>query len=170
MSYVYSYTVWVNTIQSPYRIYRKCNVSLRCFIGLLKTSKLADMWLRSIFRCISTGKWTAIQRLRKRIHYMLIWYPTACKVAIYWKAIPFSHPIFLFQVCLAIAHYSHPADPQLLFGFEYLGRRYYGSSGIPNLHIFLTHLLWFAKCFDSQISQHLSRFNVIWFFNRQSIK
>ncbi|CAL8351795.1 unnamed protein product [Merluccius merluccius] len=31
------------------------------------------------------------------------------------------------KVCLAIAHYSHPADPQLLFGFEYIGVRYYGS-------------------------------------------
>ncbi|KAM4630633.1 myotubularin-related protein 10 [Polymixia lowei] len=33
------------------------------------------------------------------------------------------------KVCLAIAHYSHPADPQLLFGFEYLGRWYHGGSG-----------------------------------------
>ncbi|XP_029900992.1 myotubularin-related protein 10 [Myripristis murdjan] len=33
------------------------------------------------------------------------------------------------KVCLAIAHYSHPADPQLLFGFEYRGRQYHGSSG-----------------------------------------
>ncbi|KAM3877013.1 myotubularin-related protein 10 [Diretmus argenteus] len=33
------------------------------------------------------------------------------------------------KVCLAIAHYSHPADPQLLFGFEYLGRQYHGSAG-----------------------------------------
>ncbi|XP_056134069.1 myotubularin-related protein 10 [Lampris incognitus] len=33
------------------------------------------------------------------------------------------------KVCLAIGHYSHPADPQLLFGFEYLGRRYHASSG-----------------------------------------
>ncbi|KAF7668875.1 hypothetical protein LDENG_00278040 [Lucifuga dentata] len=32
------------------------------------------------------------------------------------------------KVCLAIAHYSHPADLQLLFGFEYQARRYYGSS------------------------------------------
>ncbi len=24
----------------------------------------------------------------------------------------------LLQVCLAIAHYSHPADPQLLFGLN----------------------------------------------------
>ncbi|KAG7274275.1 hypothetical protein CRUP_037202 [Coryphaenoides rupestris] len=32
-------------------------------------------------------------------------------------------------VCLAIAHYSHPADPQLLFGFEYIGARYHGSPG-----------------------------------------
>ncbi|XP_026175675.1 myotubularin-related protein 10 isoform X1 [Mastacembelus armatus] len=29
------------------------------------------------------------------------------------------------KVCLAIAHYSHPADLQLLFGFEYQGRRYH---------------------------------------------
>lgn len=35
----------------------------------------------------------------------------------------------LLQVCLAIAHYSHPADPQLLFGFEYVGKRYHGSTG-----------------------------------------
>ncbi|KAG5839386.1 hypothetical protein ANANG_G00204440 [Anguilla anguilla] len=33
------------------------------------------------------------------------------------------------KVCLAIAHYCQPADPQLLFGFEYIGKRYYGSSG-----------------------------------------
>ncbi|XP_062380123.1 myotubularin-related protein 10 isoform X2 [Sardina pilchardus] len=33
------------------------------------------------------------------------------------------------KVCLAIAHYSQPADPQLLFGFEYAGSRYYSSSG-----------------------------------------
>ncbi|XP_076011783.1 myotubularin-related protein 10 [Genypterus blacodes] len=32
------------------------------------------------------------------------------------------------KVCLAIAHYSHPADLQLLFGFEYQAQRYYGSS------------------------------------------
>uniref|UniRef100_A0A3P9HFS8 Myotubularin related protein 10 n=1 Tax=Oryzias latipes TaxID=8090 RepID=A0A3P9HFS8_ORYLA len=31
------------------------------------------------------------------------------------------------KVCLAIAHYSHPADIQLLFGFEYQGRRYHES-------------------------------------------
>lgn len=31
------------------------------------------------------------------------------------------------KVCLAIAHYSHPADLQLLFGFEYQGRRYHES-------------------------------------------
>ncbi|KAM9408945.1 myotubularin-related protein 10 isoform 2-T2 [Pholidichthys leucotaenia] len=29
------------------------------------------------------------------------------------------------KVCLAIAHYSHPADIHLLFGFEYQGRRYH---------------------------------------------
>ncbi|XP_036391581.1 myotubularin-related protein 10-like [Megalops cyprinoides] len=33
------------------------------------------------------------------------------------------------KVCLAIAHYCQPADPQLLFGFEYVGKQYYGSSG-----------------------------------------
>ncbi|XP_056870092.1 myotubularin-related protein 10 isoform X2 [Takifugu flavidus] len=33
------------------------------------------------------------------------------------------------KVCLAIAHYSHPADLQLLFGFEYRGQRYYESKG-----------------------------------------
>ncbi|XP_076852448.1 myotubularin-related protein 10 [Brachyhypopomus gauderio] len=33
------------------------------------------------------------------------------------------------KVCLAIAHYSHPADTQLLFGFEYVGTRFYSSSG-----------------------------------------
>ncbi|XP_064849541.1 myotubularin-related protein 10-like [Oncorhynchus masou masou] len=33
------------------------------------------------------------------------------------------------KVCLAIAHYSQPADPQLLFGFEYVGKQYYGSLG-----------------------------------------
>ncbi|CAF99594.1 unnamed protein product, partial [Tetraodon nigroviridis] len=33
------------------------------------------------------------------------------------------------KVCLAIAHYSHPADLQLLFGFEYQGQRYYESKG-----------------------------------------
>ncbi|XP_077374657.1 myotubularin-related protein 10 [Festucalex cinctus] len=31
------------------------------------------------------------------------------------------------KVCLAIAHYSHPADLHLLFGFEYHGRRYHES-------------------------------------------
>uniref|UniRef100_A0A8C6TF69 Myotubularin related protein 10 n=1 Tax=Neogobius melanostomus TaxID=47308 RepID=A0A8C6TF69_9GOBI len=29
------------------------------------------------------------------------------------------------KVCLAIAHYAHPADLHLLFGFEYQGRRYH---------------------------------------------
>uniref|UniRef100_A0A8C3GA02 Myotubularin related protein 10 n=1 Tax=Cyclopterus lumpus TaxID=8103 RepID=A0A8C3GA02_CYCLU len=33
------------------------------------------------------------------------------------------------KVCLAIAHYSHPADLPLLFGFEYQGRRYHESKG-----------------------------------------
>ncbi|XP_034046158.1 myotubularin-related protein 10 isoform X2 [Thalassophryne amazonica] len=33
------------------------------------------------------------------------------------------------KVCLAIAHYAHPADLQLLFGFEYQGRRYRELSG-----------------------------------------
>ncbi|XP_053282214.1 myotubularin-related protein 10 [Pleuronectes platessa] len=33
------------------------------------------------------------------------------------------------KVCLAIAHYSHPADLHLLFGFEYQGRRYHESKG-----------------------------------------
>uniref|UniRef100_A0AAY5ETH3 Myotubularin phosphatase domain-containing protein n=1 Tax=Electrophorus electricus TaxID=8005 RepID=A0AAY5ETH3_ELEEL len=33
------------------------------------------------------------------------------------------------KVCLAIGHYSHPADTQLLFGFEYVGTRFYSSSG-----------------------------------------
>ncbi|XP_067341725.1 myotubularin-related protein 10 isoform X2 [Channa argus] len=33
------------------------------------------------------------------------------------------------KVCLAIGHYSHPADLQLLFGFEYQGRRYHESKG-----------------------------------------
>uniref|UniRef100_A0AAY4CVQ6 Myotubularin phosphatase domain-containing protein n=1 Tax=Denticeps clupeoides TaxID=299321 RepID=A0AAY4CVQ6_9TELE len=33
------------------------------------------------------------------------------------------------KVCLAIAHYSQPADPQLLFGFEFAQSRQYGSSG-----------------------------------------
>nr|XP_020466468.1 myotubularin-related protein 10 [Monopterus albus] len=33
------------------------------------------------------------------------------------------------KVCLAIAHYSHPADLQLLFGFEYQGRQYHESKG-----------------------------------------
>ncbi|XP_018602294.1 myotubularin-related protein 10-like [Scleropages formosus] len=33
------------------------------------------------------------------------------------------------KVCLAIAHYCQPADPLLLFGFEYVGKRYDGSSG-----------------------------------------
>ncbi|KAL4660776.1 myotubularin-related protein 10-like [Arapaima gigas] len=32
------------------------------------------------------------------------------------------------KVCLAIAHYSQPADPQLLFGFEYAGKQYHGPS------------------------------------------
>ncbi|XP_029000477.1 myotubularin-related protein 10 isoform X2 [Betta splendens] len=33
------------------------------------------------------------------------------------------------KVCLAIAHYSHPADLLLLFGFEYQGRQYHESKG-----------------------------------------
>ncbi|XP_041082933.1 myotubularin-related protein 10 [Polyodon spathula] len=33
------------------------------------------------------------------------------------------------KVCLAIAHYSQPADPQLLFGFEYVGKQYYNPAG-----------------------------------------
>ncbi|XP_047436879.1 myotubularin-related protein 10 isoform X1 [Mugil cephalus] len=33
------------------------------------------------------------------------------------------------KVCLAIGHYSHPADLQLLFGFEYQGRRYHETKG-----------------------------------------
>uniref|UniRef100_A0A3B5LV25 Myotubularin phosphatase domain-containing protein n=1 Tax=Xiphophorus couchianus TaxID=32473 RepID=A0A3B5LV25_9TELE len=33
------------------------------------------------------------------------------------------------KVCLAIAHYSHPADLHLLFGFEYQGLRYHQSKG-----------------------------------------
>ncbi|XP_051550513.1 myotubularin-related protein 10-like isoform X2 [Myxocyprinus asiaticus] len=33
------------------------------------------------------------------------------------------------KVCLAIAHYSHPADPQLLFGFDYVGKQHHGSIG-----------------------------------------
>ncbi|KAL4613372.1 myotubularin-related protein 10-like [Arapaima gigas] len=32
------------------------------------------------------------------------------------------------KVCLAIAHYSHPADPQLLFGFEFAGKRHHSST------------------------------------------
>ncbi|XP_038159413.1 myotubularin-related protein 10 [Cyprinodon tularosa] len=33
------------------------------------------------------------------------------------------------KVCLAIAHYSHPADLNLLFGFEYQGLRYHHYKG-----------------------------------------
>ncbi|KAG7468029.1 hypothetical protein MATL_G00138400 [Megalops atlanticus] len=33
------------------------------------------------------------------------------------------------KVCLAIAHYSQPADLQLLFGFEYVGTRHCAPSG-----------------------------------------
>ncbi|KAJ8249173.1 hypothetical protein GJAV_G00231960 [Gymnothorax javanicus] len=33
------------------------------------------------------------------------------------------------KVCLAIAHYRQPADPLLLFGFEYIGKRCCGSAG-----------------------------------------
>ncbi|XP_006628855.3 myotubularin-related protein 10 [Lepisosteus oculatus] len=36
------------------------------------------------------------------------------------------------KVCLAIAHYSQPADPQLLFGFEYVGKRYYSPGDRVN--------------------------------------
>ncbi|XP_066557388.1 myotubularin-related protein 10 isoform X3 [Amia ocellicauda] len=36
------------------------------------------------------------------------------------------------KVCLAIAHYSEPADPQLLFGFEYVGKRYYSPADKVN--------------------------------------
>lgn len=40
----------------------------------------------------------------------------------------------LSQVCLAIAHYSHPADIHLLFGFEFQGRRFYESKGTARHH------------------------------------
>ncbi|KAJ8391588.1 hypothetical protein AAFF_G00087290 [Aldrovandia affinis] len=33
------------------------------------------------------------------------------------------------KVCLAIAHYAQPSDPQLLFGFEYVGERPHGPHG-----------------------------------------
>ncbi|KPP78641.1 myotubularin-related protein 10-like [Scleropages formosus] len=33
------------------------------------------------------------------------------------------------KVCLAVAHYSHPADPQLLFGFEFAWKRHHSSTG-----------------------------------------
>ncbi|MGH0119607.1 UNVERIFIED_CONTAM: hypothetical protein FKN15_056875 [Acipenser sinensis] len=36
----------------------------------------------------------------------------------------------ILMVCLAIAHYSQPADPQLLFGFEYVGKRYYNPESL----------------------------------------
>ncbi|XP_028679372.2 LOW QUALITY PROTEIN: myotubularin-related protein 10 [Erpetoichthys calabaricus] len=36
------------------------------------------------------------------------------------------------KVCLAIAHYSQPADLQLLFGFEYVARVYYNSGNKVN--------------------------------------
>lgn len=47
----------------------------------------------------------------------------------YWFHLYIHFLVFSFQVCLAIAHYSHPADLQLLFGFEYQGQRYYESKG-----------------------------------------
>ncbi|XP_061101789.1 myotubularin-related protein 10-like isoform X2 [Conger conger] len=36
------------------------------------------------------------------------------------------------KVCLAIAHYSQPADPQLLFGFEYVGKRHHAPGDQVN--------------------------------------
>uniref|UniRef100_A0A8C0LH41 Myotubularin-related protein 10 n=1 Tax=Canis lupus dingo TaxID=286419 RepID=A0A8C0LH41_CANLU len=33
------------------------------------------------------------------------------------------------KVCLAIAHYSQPTDLQLLFAFEYVGKKYHNSGG-----------------------------------------
>ncbi|KAJ8247893.1 hypothetical protein GJAV_G00251770 [Gymnothorax javanicus] len=36
------------------------------------------------------------------------------------------------KVCLAIAHYSHPADPQLLFGFEYIRKGQHASGDEVN--------------------------------------
>ncbi|XP_032115837.1 myotubularin-related protein 10 isoform X1 [Sapajus apella] len=40
------------------------------------------------------------------------------------------------KVCLAIAHYSQPTDLQLLFAFEYIGKKYHNSAnkinGIPS--------------------------------------
>ncbi|XP_045436417.1 myotubularin-related protein 10 isoform X2 [Pipistrellus kuhlii] len=36
------------------------------------------------------------------------------------------------KVCLAIAHYSQPTDLQLLFAFEYVGKKYHSSASTPN--------------------------------------
>ncbi|KAG8518870.1 Myotubularin-related protein 10, partial [Galemys pyrenaicus] len=40
------------------------------------------------------------------------------------------------KVCLAIAHYSQPTDLQLLFAFEYVGKKYHNSAnkinGLPS--------------------------------------
>ncbi|XP_025127245.3 myotubularin-related protein 10 isoform X4 [Bubalus bubalis] len=36
------------------------------------------------------------------------------------------------KVCLAIAHYSQPTDLQLLFAFEYVGKKYHNSAGKAN--------------------------------------
>lgn len=72
------------------------------------------------------------------------------------------------QVCLAIAHYSHPADPQLLFGFEYVGKRYHGSTGMKT-HVWLwpqmictvstraAKLSWAVHTFSLPASQNMRR-------------
>ncbi|XP_049638630.1 myotubularin-related protein 10 isoform X2 [Suncus etruscus] len=57
------------------------------------------------------------------------------------------------KVCLAIAHYSQPADLQLLFAFEYVGKKYHNSasrmngacpagSGAPQTPLFETYSDW----------------------------
>nr|XP_028562964.1 myotubularin-related protein 10 isoform X3 [Podarcis muralis] len=44
------------------------------------------------------------------------------------EAGPESAKKVLQQVCLAIAHYSQPADLQLLFAFEYVGKKYHNPA------------------------------------------
>ncbi|XP_054997361.1 myotubularin-related protein 10 [Sorex araneus] len=57
------------------------------------------------------------------------------------------------KVCLAVAHYSQPADLQLLFAFEYVGKKYHnsanrmngvssGGGGGPHTPLFETYSDW----------------------------
>lgn len=88
--------------------------------------------------------WTAINLLVKdkidkaflfQYHSVFLWYYSKINGEGHFMLVMWMYDVFP-QVCLAIAHYSHPADPQLLFGFEYVGKRYHGSMGMKT-HVWL---------------------------------